>query len=203
MEVSLNINILVLSSDSMLLNDGTPAGKRIQASSIYLTLRTVMMDRRVLAAAVLLGLFALAAPRVGEGNRSQARAISSIRAIVSAELAYASANGCKYGILECLTDPPCHPLSGNYSRLLEPSVAATPDRDGYHFEFHPHPDSGPERSSGFALTSFAVIAVPTDAGMPRDRAFCGDDRQAIYVTDGRVTPRVERGRCIDTSKTLR
>ena len=156
-----------------------------------------------MAATVLLGLFALGAPRVGEGNRSQARAIGSIRAIVSAELAYASANGGKYGVLECLTDPSCKPLSGNHSRFLEPSVAATPDRDGYHFEFHPHPDSGPERISGFALTSFAVVAVPADAGMARGRAFCGDDRQLIYVTDGGVTPRVERGRCIDTGETLR
>ena len=49
---------------------------------------------------------------------------------------------------------------------------------------------------------FAVVAVPAEAGTARGRSFCGDDRQVIYVTEGGATPRVERGRCADTSKTL-
>jgi hypothetical protein len=168
------------------------------------TLRALIVNRRVMAAAVLLVLIALAAPRVGEGNRSEAQAIGSIRAIVSAESGYASANGGNYGLLECLTDPSCKPSLGDHPRFLEPSLATTPDRNGYHFEFHPDPDPAPsERSSRLALARFAVVAVPADAGTARGRGFCADDRQLIYVTEAGVTPRAERGRCIDTSKTLR
>ena len=168
------------------------------------TPRAVIGDRRVLAATILIGLFVFATPRLGERNRSEARAISSIRAIVSAELAYASANSGHYGMLECLTDPSCQPSLGNHTRFLEPGVAAAPDRDGYHFEFHPHPDPGPSaRSSRLSLARFAVVAMPADADTARGHGFCSDDRQLIYVTDSGVTPRVERGRCIDTNKTLR
>jgi hypothetical protein len=166
-------------------------------------LRALIMDRRVIAAAVGLGLLALAARRIGERNRSEARAISSIRAIVTAELAYASAKSGKYGMLECLVEPSCKPSGSRNTPFLEPSLAAMSDRDGYHFEFHPYPDPGPsERMPSMALTSFAVVAVPADAGTAHGRSFCGDDRQLIYTTEGGATPRVEGGRCVDTSKTL-
>ena len=164
----------------------------------------MIRDRRVIAAIIVIGLFVFATPRLGERNRSEARAISSIRAIVSAELAYASLNSGNYGMLECLADPSCQPSLANHTRFLDPRLAAARDRDGYHFEFHPHPDPGPSaRSSRPLLMRFAVVALPADADMARGHGFCSDDRQVIYVTDNGVAPRVERGRCIDTNKTLR
>ena len=112
-------------------------------------------------AAIVVTLFMVAAPRVGEGDRSESRAIGTIRAVTSAE---------------------------------EPNLVAVEDRDGYHFEFSSDP------VPGVAITSFAIVAVPTDAGRRTRHAFCADDRAVIYESPPGMTPRIERWRCVDTSK---
>jgi hypothetical protein len=160
-----------------------------------------MPRRRIVAAAVVLGLFVLLAPRIGERHGSEAHAISSIRAIVSAELAFASMNSGRYGLLECLADRSCRPSTVSQPWLLESRLAAAADRNGYRFEFHPYPDAlRLEPSPRVRLTRFAVVAVSLDAG---NKGFCGDDRQVIYVTNDRVAPRVDGGRCLDTRTPLR
>jgi hypothetical protein len=159
-------------------------------------------------------MFGLAvfAPRVGERDRTEAIAVSVLRAIVSGEMAYASRSGGYYETLTCLASPSCAPGPPNDGQaFLAQEVAAGKERRGYRFEFHEGPrgerfDSGPARSgsgpSRPGLTSFAVVALPVNLGAGKRRLFCTDDRQLIYVTQEPSIPRVEAGRCVDTANLL-
>lgn len=106
--------------------------------------------------AALIGLaLVIFAPRAGEGDRTEAVAIGTLRTIVSGEQAYASAN------------------DGYFDT---PGVALGSVPGGYHVQFHPGPkaarDSG--KQSPTAMTRFAVVAVPTGPRTSQRRAFlCG------------------------------
>jgi len=162
-----------------------------------------IVNRRGSGVIIVLGLFALMAPRVGESDHSESRAIGSIRAIVSAESAYAATHGGRFATLACLGDPACNPSDVGTAPFLSPDLATTRGHDGYRFAFYPHPDPDPARSARTALTRFAVAAVPVDRETKGRRPFCADDRGVVYVTSARVAPRVEHGRCLDTSEPLR
>jgi hypothetical protein len=129
--------------------------------------------RRTIVTATVIVLLAVAAPRVGEPDRSEGRAISTISVFMS-QMGSAQAS----------------------------AVAAMRDHDGYHFEFHEYPDEAAEQGARSTRSSFTVVAVPTKVGPPRRRAFCADDRGIIYVTEPMGTPPVEGGRCVDTSRPL-
>lgn len=159
-----------------------------------------MLNRRGAVVAIVLGLFTLAAPRVGESDRTESRAIGVLRAIVSAESAYAAANGGRYGMLECLAGASCT-SSARSASFLEPGLATLRERDGYRFAFHPVPEQrSADRRDRAALMRFAVVAVPVDARQGGDRSLCVDDRELISVTGAGTAPRVERGRCGDTNR---
>ena len=127
--------------------------------------------RLTIVAATVIVLLAVAAPRVGEPDRSEGRAISTVRAITSEEDVGAAA-------------------------------AAIRDHDGYHFEFHEYPNEAAERGARPTLSTFSVVAMPAKLTATRHRAFCADDRRIIYVMEPMVTPPVEHGRCVDTTRPL-
>jgi hypothetical protein len=128
--------------------------------------------RRTIVAAIAIVVLAVAAARVGEPDRSEGRALSTIRAITSAGDAPVAA------------------------------AAVTRDHDGYRFAFHEHPDLTPEQGVRPSRNSFTIVAVPMQVSGTRRRAFCADDRRIIFVTEPVITPRVERGRCVDSSRPL-
>lgn len=135
--------------------------------------------------AALIGLaLVIFAPRAGEGDRTEAVAIGTLRTIVSGEQAYASAN------------------DGYFDT---PGVALGSVPGGYHVQFHPGPkaarDSG--KQSPTAMTRFAVVAVPTGPRTSQRRAFCADDRGTIYVTADGTSPQIDAAQCLDTSTVLR
>jgi hypothetical protein len=155
---------------------------------------------------VMLCTFAVTTRRVGEGDRTEASAIGTLRAIQSAELAYATMSGGYYGSLDCLTSVNCLER-GDHAALLAPGLAELRERNGYQFEFHrgPRPDRMDARDSTSAttrMTRYAIVAIPLSGGSARRRAFCGDDTGRIYVTRGDAVPRVEAARCADTSTPL-
>ena len=153
--------------------------------------------RRITVAASVIILLGVAAPRVGEPDRSESRAIGTIRAIVSAELAYAAVNDGHYVTPACLGNPACAPA---FDRL-DPVSAAGGDHGGYHFAFEPYSDRKSGEQSFSAFSNFAVVAVPLKMGAVRHRSFCADDRGLLYVIEP-PQPRIERGRCLDTSHPL-
>jgi hypothetical protein len=158
--------------------------------------------KRAAVSVVVLCTFALTSARVGEGDRTEPRAIGAIRAILSGESAYASVHGF-YNTLECLSSPSCIPGVESQERFLQPYLAVAQERQGYRFDFHAGPKVEPGSDaprSPSAMTRFAVVAIPLDS---RRRAFCGDDRGFIYFTTGGSMPRVDRGRCLDTGSPIR
>ena len=163
--------------------------------------------KRATAAIAVVFAFAVFAPRVGERDRSEATAIGAIRAIVSGEAGYASINEGYFGTLDCLAAPSCvRGTLGGSNAFLDPELAAAKERRGYRFEFHAGPKAEREseqRRSRSAMTRFAVVAIPVNAGAPQHRAFCADDRGTIYFTQDGTVPRVDAGRCLDTANPLR
>jgi hypothetical protein len=162
--------------------------------------------RRTVAAAALVLALIVFAPRAGEPDRTESIAIGTLRAVVSGEKAYASANNGYFDTPACLAAPSCVPgTDRRVQPFLAPGVATGSERRGYQVQFHPGPKAEREsaRQSPTAMTRFAVVAVPTDPITSRRRAFCADDRGTIYVTAGGTRPHVDVGRCLDTSSPFR
>lgn len=158
-------------------------------------------------AATIVTALIVFAPRAGEPDRTESIAVATLRAIVSGEKAYASANEGYFDTPACLATPSCIPGTARGSRpFLAPGVIIGSERRGYQIEFEAGPkaaqESGRQRSPS-AMTGFAVVAIPTTPMTSRRRAFCADDRGTIYVTSGGTRPAVAAGRCFDTSSPLR
>jgi hypothetical protein len=159
--------------------------------------------RSLVVTAGLVLAFAIAAPPVGEGDRSESIAIGLLRAVTSAEASHFENHG-RYATLDCLVLRP-----GRSGPLLNPLVARLEPHAGYRFEFYHAPalDGPPARGAGrrctAAIRSFAIIATPATRHGSRYRSFCADGRNTIYVTPAGQVPRVEGARCADTSTPLR
>jgi hypothetical protein len=162
--------------------------------------------RRTAAAAVIVAALIVFAPLAGEPDRTESVAISTLRAIISGEKAYGSANDGYFDTLACLAARSCMPGTDRGVRpFLAPGIATGLENRGYHVQFHPGPKAEREsgRQSPTAMTRFAVVAVPTDSMTPRRRGFCADDRGTIYVATGGTRPQIDAARCLDTSSPLR
>ncbi len=177
---------------------------RAQVSSKVAVLKYRVGFRRTTVALVALCAVVLMSAHVGESDRTESSAIGTVRAILAGELTYASMNEGYYGTFECLASASCSGGVVGVGTFLDRELAATKQRRGYRFEFHagPSAESGQDqRRSRSALTRFAVVATPMNAGTQR-RAFCGDDTGVIYFTMGETMPRVEAGRCLDTRSSI-
>lgn len=160
----------------------------------------VGVNRRGTGVLVVCGLFALTASWVGESDRRESRAISAMRAIVSAESAYAAAHDGRFASLDCLVDAEC---TGSTAPLLSPDLTIPHEDGGYRVEFHPGAGPGADRRARAALTRFAVSAVPATREVTSHRSFCVDDRGVIYVSEPGSASRVDHGRCLDTHRRLK
>ncbi|MBI3932264.1 MAG: DUF4190 domain-containing protein [Acidobacteria bacterium] len=132
-------------------------------------------------------------------SANEASAIGDIRTVISAEMAYSSANGSYYDSLECLGTPtrciPEYPATA--PTFVDSMLASGATKNGYRRTFHPGPApasvTGPV--SPTSLTSFAYVAVPLNPGQTGVRGFCGDSEGKIcYTTDG-SSPPIENGVC--------
>lgn len=148
--------------------------------------------------AIALALVAVAAfgTGVGEGDRSESRAIGTLRAITSAQQAYSEATG-HYGSLECLAGTSCE--AGVRGPFVDPGVARLQPVSGYRFAFHSGPRVESPGVPAGSMTRFAVVAMPvTEAS--RRRSFCADDSGTVYVVEAGVD--ATGGRCRDRSRPL-
>ena len=156
--------------------------------------------RPVVVTAGLILALAIAAPPVGEGDRSESIAIGLLRAVTSAEASHFAAHR-RFATLDCLVL-----RSGRRGPLLNPLVARLEPNAGYRFEFHhdgPPQPAAAERRCTSAITSFAIVATPATPHGSRYRSFCADDRNTVYVTPAGQLPRVDAARCADASTPLR
>ena len=131
---------------------------------------------------------------------NEASAIGSIRAMSSAQAAYASTHEGRYGTLECLTlSATCPGADGVVSKVpfLDRAAAEPGPRSGYLFRLHMSPDQ----------THFVYWAEPAEAGRTGNRAFCVTETSTVleyldYQFRGPSAPSEPDGGCPDGGRTL-
>jgi hypothetical protein len=142
-------------------------------------------------------------------SANEAAAIGDTRTVISAEAAYAGANGGYYDTLECLASPSgCLPSSSGAQRaFLDPTLAQASVKAGYRRELHLGPAVDPSMLtrpvSPSSVTAFAYTAVPLNKGQTGIRSFCGDDRGILCFRADGSDPVVIDGRCSDPCSVLR
>lgn len=159
----------------------------------------------VAASIAVLGIVAaVAIPSLVRARISgnEAAAIGQIRSMISAQMAFAAANGNAYGEPRCLLSPSeCIPgYAPSDPAFLAPETAS-PERSGYRFEFHAGGSAGETGGSagveagGTGMTSFAYTAEPMQPGETGARAFCGDATGTICEFAGGRLPPIDGGGC--------
>lgn len=144
-------------------------------------------------------------------NRWESATVGDVRSVVSAQAAYASANGGFYeGRPECLVTPArCIPgYAESAPTFLDPRLAQAHDvKAGYRRVFHPGPPPDPREvktagASASSVTSFAVTAAPVRPNHTGVRWFCGDSEGRLCVTAGGAAVPVENGLCAKSCQVL-
>jgi type IV pilus assembly protein PilA len=128
---------------------------------------------------------------------NESAAIGDIRAVMTAEAAFASVNGGFYDTPRCLGRPgECLPgYSGPV--FLDETLAGLGVKNGYQRRFHAGPPAvgvAGARSPS-SLQGFAYTAVPVAVGRTGQRAFCGDASGAVCMTAVGDEPEVIDGAC--------
>jgi hypothetical protein len=131
---------------------------------------------------------------------NEAASIGRMRELISAETAYATANGGFYGSTECLTAPDgCIPgYSGQPFLWL--SVPFDAPMNGYRATLHLGPAVPPEvvergQVGPSSASSYVLILAPVAQGQTGIRAFCADASGAICVFPGGTVPPVDGEAC--------
>ena len=143
-------------------------------------------------------------------SANEAATIGDIRAVISAQAAYHSANGGWYASdMSCLSVPtgsgciPSYPTNG--PTFLDSNLAAQAPKSGYNRSFEaPAVSSVNTAISGSAsATSYAYTAWPVTVGQSGVRAFAGDSSGIICFTpQGATAPVVANGAIVFTSCTV-
>ena len=123
--------------------------------------------------------------------------------MISAQVAYSSANCDTYGRPECLSNPRGPGCLVDYpatsTTYLDSTLTSAQVKSGYRRTFHPGAEVALARRPGCAggtgLASFAYTAEPATRGQTGVRGFCGDDSGQICFTSDGSTPPVTNGRC--------
>jgi type IV pilus assembly protein PilA len=138
---------------------------------------------------------------------NESAALGDVRTVISAETAYAAANGGYYDNLECLARPQgCIPGSSAPSQaMIDATMAGGGARHGYEFMLHlgpaaPSENAGPVSPS--SVTGFAYVAVPVKAGNTGQRAFCGDETGVVRFSPDGAAPTIVGGRCPESWSTV-
>jgi prepilin-type N-terminal cleavage/methylation domain-containing protein len=149
----------------------------------------------LIVVAVIAIIAAIAIPALLRSRLSanESAAIGDVRAVISAQAAYHSANGGFYeGNLGCLTGPqaclPSYPPNG--PAFLDSNLAALNAKAGYSRAFTPGPAVPPGAGiSPSSATGYQYDARPTIAGTTGIRAFAGDHSGRVcFTVDGSPVP---------------
>ena len=142
---------------------------------------------------------------VGAIRGGESATIGDIRSVILAQAAYLGSNGGYYDNIECLRAPStCIP---GYSSTA-PTFLDRQQNYGYAWTFHPGPPAPEEAIHGgkispSSLTSWALVAVPSQRGEFFCRGFCGDSVGRICTTSDGSAPSVVDGLCSPSCPDLR
>ena len=163
--------------------------------------RTVIVAGLVLAAIVAAATIAVLSRHRSRVAQSEGAAVTELRQVLHAEMAYAQANGGRYDRLECLARPhTCIPRYPADSPQFLSEEAARLDRrrQGYRFVFYAGP--APEwidaaHTSRSSLAAFAYVAVPDGAGGAAGRSFCTDASRRVCALKSLDAHALAEGAC--------
>ena len=123
---------------------------------------------------------------------AESAALGDLRTMVSAQAAYAGANGAAYGPPECLVRP-AECLPGYQGAAVLDPVFLRPVRAGYLHVFLAGPPPSPPRPRSYA--SWAYLALPVDPGHSGGRGFCANESGEVLVLAADRLPTITDGRC--------
>jgi len=147
------------------------------------------MARTIAAGFTVVAVLALAQVRVDRSESgAQASAIGTLRAISSAQSAYAVVNGGYARSLETLSEA-CRAGS---SAFLSPDISTDPTvKHGYEIRLDPAPPaaaSRPDCHGQPTAPAYYATAVPVQRSTAATRAFAVDQNQVIWYSDTGVAP---------------
>lgn len=119
-------------------------------------------------------------------------AIGDLRAMISAQAAYASVNGDAHGPPECLVRP-AQGLPGYQGPVFLDPAFLRPVRAGYLHVFLAGPPPSPPRPGSYA--AWAYVALPVDPGFSGGRGFCANESGELFVIAADRLPTITDGRC--------
>jgi hypothetical protein len=146
--------------------------------------RTLLVALLALVVIVSVAVMAVIARQQSRMVANEAAAVTEVRRVLTAEMAYAQSNGGHYDRLDCLAQPtsciPRYPANG--PRLVDDETIRSATRRGYRFVFHAGP--APERrevarESPTSLAAFAYVASPEIPGRTGRRSFCADASRRV------------------------
>lgn len=166
-----------------------------------------MPSKRTLALLLAVGLPVGAAIVIPSWLRSRVQGgespvIGDARSVLSAQTAYASANGGFYDTLECLAAPrSCIPgYAAGGPSFIDESLASLGSRHGYAGRFHPGPRPSAQEiekagASPTSVRAFAYVLVPEKPGETGVRSFCVDSQGVLCSRLDGTMPPISDGRC--------
>ena len=165
--------------------------------------------RGLAAAALLLALAGLGAggwvlrerQRRTDAAASEGRALARLRAVMTAQMRYASVNGGAFDTLACLAGPErCLPrVSKDLAPFLAPEALSPEAQADYRLTLHagpaPHEPRSPTQYSPSSLAAYACVAHPQPPGGALRRTFCGDSTGRLCVLSSPESPELADGVC--------
>ena len=194
---------LVLGIMALLKANRSPneyGGKGFAIAGIITNILAIIVMPVVIGIMAAIAIPSLLRARV---SANEASAIGDVRTMISAEVAYSTANGNFFDTPECVGTPSlCIPGYTGPS-FLDPTLATLATKSGYQRRFVPGPPAGRGAVSPSSLQSFAYVAVPLSRGQTGVRGFCGDSSGMVCATQDGSEPAVENGQCAASCAPLR
>ena len=165
----------------------------------------------VLLGVVSIGVIAaIAIPGLLQARKSgnEASAVARMRAMITAQTVYSTANNGQYGTLECLVAP--SQCLADYPPSSPPFLSRDQATDawhaGYEFRFFRSDGSDAVESrapAGKSFSAWVYVAQPVTAGSSGVRSFCADSTARVCAYQDGRTPRPVAGRCPADCEDLR
>ena len=125
-------------------------------------------------------------------SANESATIGDVRALISAESAYQSANGGYYGNITCLSSPvTClQSYAANGPTFMDPNIAVvSASKSGYNRSFTAGTTIATSQTIGSgAIADFTYFATPVSIGQTGVRGFAGDASGRICYTGDGQTP---------------
>ncbi len=138
-------------------------------------------------------------------DANEAAAVADLRALVLAQMAFASAGAGGFApAIACLFSPvTCAPAIAHREPLLSDAALRRAERNGYRFTLHAGPAAPGPAGDSRAAATYAYTAVPLVPGSTGRRAFCTDSTGGICARADGQAPVVAGGLCAQPCVPLR